>query len=307
LNETSRIRFERPDLEEMTQQFTVVDLHFHSRHSDGRNSVEAIARHAKMLGIGIAITDHNAIDGALEIDRCPDLLSIPGIEITSEEGAHVLIYFYDVQSLEAFYTRDVRPFMGHDIMSSTSLKMEEIIRRARAYRTVVIFPHPNCAVYTGVCNPYFNAERLQGLFSMADGVEVINSGNLKKQNLKCALLGFNLDKSITGGSDGHMLNHMGRVVTYARCRADREGFLDAVKTKQSKVIGKEIDLFRKMTANGFKLRAGMRNYSDLFEKNLKYGYTVIYAKSRSIRDNLRRNINGKFRQHLKNKPHYFDL
>jgi predicted metal-dependent phosphoesterase TrpH len=33
-----------------------------------------------MLGIGIAITDHNEIRGALKIDRIPHLLTIPGIE-----------------------------------------------------------------------------------------------------------------------------------------------------------------------------------------------------------------------------------
>ena len=220
---TQRIRFEKPDLAEMTKNYTVVDLHFHSRHSDGSNSIEEIAHYAKELNIGIAITDHNAVDGAVEIDAYKDILSIPGIEVTSLEGAHIIVYFYDIKSLQQFYTQEVQPFMGNDIMSSTTLRMEEIITRARNYRSVVIFPHPSCAVYTGVCNTYFTEARRQELFNMVDGVEVINSGNLKKQNLKCALLGFNLDKAITGGSDGHLLGHMGKVVTYADCRPRTQG------------------------------------------------------------------------------------
>jgi hypothetical protein len=61
----------------------------------------------------------------------PDIFSIPGIEMTSREGTHVLIYFYHIDNLESFYTHDVIPYMGNDIMSSTALEMEEIIKRAR--------------------------------------------------------------------------------------------------------------------------------------------------------------------------------
>ena len=303
---TQRIRFEKPDLVEMTKNYTVVDLHFHSRYSDGSNSIEEIADYARELNIGIAITDHNAIDGAVEIDAYKDILSIPGIEVTSLEGAHIIVYFYDIQSLQQFYAYEVQPFMGNDIMSSTTLRMEEIIMRARHYRSVVIFPHPSCAVYTGVCNTYFTEARRQELFKMVDGVEVINSGNLKKQNLKCALLGFNLDKAITGGSDGHLLGHMGKVVTYADCRSERRAFLDAVKKKRNKVIGKEINLFRKMTANGFKLKSNFRNRTDLIEKNIKYGYTLIHTKSKALQENVRRSLNVKLGRRIKPKSFHLD-
>jgi len=304
---TQRIQFEKPDLYEMTQTYTVFDLHFHSRHSDGSNSVEEIARQARALNIGVAITDHNAIEGALRIDACKDVLSIPGIEVTSQEGAHILVYFYDVDSLQCFYHYDIKPFMGSDLMSSTNLRMEEIIARARKYDSVVIFPHPSCAVYTGICNPYFPQERQQDLFRLADGVEVINSGNLKKQNLKCALLGFNLDKAITGGSDGHVLKHMGKVVSYADCRPERQAFLDAVKQKRNKVIGKEVNIFRKMTANGYKLRSNFRNRADLFSKNFHFGYTLIHTQSQKLHNNLRRSLNGKFRQRMKAKMYRYDF
>ena len=304
---TQRIQFEKPNLAEMTKTYTVVDLHFHSLHSDGANSVDEIVRYARALNIGVAITDHNAIEGAVRIDACRDVLSIPGIEVTSEEGAHILVYFYDIASLQRFYRYDVKPFMGSDIMSSTVLRMEEIIARARKYHTVIIFPHPSCAVYTGICNPYFPLERQQNLFRLVDGVEVINSGNLKKQNLKCAVLGFNLDKSITGGSDGHLLKHMGKVVSFADCRPERQAFLDAVKQKRNKVIGKEVNIFRKMSANGYKLRSNFRNRTDLLSKNFHFGYTLLHTQSQKLHDNLRRSINGKFRQRMKAKMFRYDF
>jgi predicted metal-dependent phosphoesterase TrpH len=290
-----RIQFEKPNIAELRKQNTVVDLHFHSCHSDGHNTVEAIACKAQNLGIGIAITDHNEIRAAVEIDGYRDVFSIPGIEMTSREGTHVLIYFYHIDKLEAFYLNDVMPYMGHDIMSSTLLPMEEIIKRARKYRTVIIFPHPYCGIYTGIQNTYFPEARRQQIFSMIDGVEVINSENMKKSNLRSALLGFNLGKGITGGSDGHRLSQMGKVVTYAPCKRSRQAFLDAIKKKKTKVIGKEIDLIRKVTSNGGKLRSNIKNYPDLFEKNLKYSYTVINSKSKEIKENVKRSLNGKKR------------
>lgn len=288
-----RIQFERPDLAQLKEKHTVVDLHFHSHYSDGHNSIEAIAQKARELGIGIAVTDHNEIRGAVEIAQYHDILSIPGIEMTSSEGTHILIYFYQLDQLEAFYHDHVIPHMGHDIMSSTVLQMEEIIKRARIFKTVIIFPHPYCGVYTGIQNSYFSDDRREHIFSMVDGVEVINSENMKISNLRSALLGFNLNKGITGGSDGHRVAQMGKVVTYASCRQNNKAFLDAIRKKKTRVVGKEIDLIRKVTSNGVKLRNNIKNYPDLVEKNLKYGYTVINTKSREIKENVKRSWNGK--------------
>ena len=288
-----RIQFERPNLTELKKENTVVDLHFHSHYSDGFNTVRAIAKKAYDLGIGIAVTDHNEIRGAVEIDTYRDIFSIPGIEVTSREGTHVLIYFYHIDNLEKFYTYDVIPYMGNDIMSSTALPMEEIINRARKFKTVIIFPHPFCGVYTGIQNSYFPEDRLQQVLATVDGVEVINSENMNKSNLRSALLGFNLGKGITGGSDGHRISQMGKVVTYAPCTRSRKVFLDAIKKKKTKVVGKEIDLIRKVTSNGVKLRSNIKNYPDLVEKNLKYSYTVINSKSKEIKENMKRSFNGK--------------
>ena len=299
MNNTHRIQFEKPKLSDLIKHSTVVDLHFHSRYSDGSNTVQQIVHRARELGIGIAITDHNEIRGAVELDSYPDILSIPGIEITSLEGTHILIYFYNIGDLQAFYENDVRPYMGNGVMSSTALRMEDVIQRARTYETVIIFPHPDCAIYTGICNFFFSPERLNRLFDMVDGVEVINSSNLKKWNLRCALLGFNLDKAITGGSDGHSVKHLGKAVSVADCPPDSRSFLDALKNKQNKVIGKEIDILRKVTANGFKLRTNLKNYPDLVEKNLKYSYQVINFKSKSFRDNVKRKVNGNIFKKLK--------
>jgi predicted metal-dependent phosphoesterase TrpH len=296
MNNTHRILFEKPDHEALARHYTVVDMHVHTTYSDGRCSPDEVLERARELGIGVAVTDHNEIEGALQVCRQKRVLSIPGIEVTSRLGTHILIYFYDLKSLERFYARDIRPFMGNGVMSATDLTLEEIIPRARAYQSVVVFPHPYCAAYTGVQNTFFTPQRQERLLSMADGVEVINAGNLKRWNLKSAVLGFNLDKSITGGSDGHALNHIGRAVTYADCPKSRRAFLDAVVNRGCKVIGKEVDLFRKVADNGRKLGPNIRNTPNVVERNIKYGYQVLNNKSKNLKENVKRTLNGKFKK-----------
>ncbi len=290
-----KIEFKRPDIESLKKAATVVDLHFHTSYSDGINGARTIATRAKRLGIGVGITDHNEIRGALEIDRIEDVLTIPGIEVTSAEGSHVLVYFEAVEALRQFFFDDIQPAMGNDLMSSTRLPMEDIIRRAKAYDAVVIFPHPFSAAYTGVCNSYFSKERLQNLFEMADGVEAINASNMNKWNLQCAVLGFNLNKTVIGGSDGHRLSQMGKAVTCAECEPTRAAFLDALRSGRTRVVGKEIDIIRKVTTHTIKLKSTWKNYPDILEKNLRYSYTLFNSKSRDIKENVKRTLNGKRR------------
>ncbi|PKN19256.1 MAG: hypothetical protein CVU71_07020 [Deltaproteobacteria bacterium HGW-Deltaproteobacteria-6] len=281
-----KIAFEKPDLAFLRKSHAVFDMHFHTRYTDGRDSVQAIAARARALGIGIAITDHNDIRGALEMDNYKDVPFIPGIEITSREGTHILVYFYTRQHLKKFYTKYIKPFLGRDIMSSTRLSMEEIIHCARLFPSVTIFPHPFCVAYTGICNINFDESRLGRLLESVDGVEVINAENIHRWNLRCARLGLHLEKAITGGSDGHSLYHMGKVVTYAACEKSGPAMLDAVKNGGVCVVGKEINLFRKVAASTAKLNVHAGAYPDRLGKNIRYSYRVIHVKSVLIRRQL---------------------
>lgn len=65
------------------------DLHSHSVHSDGANTIPEIAHFAKQRGLDfLAITDHNTTSHHAEIDgmRRPPLLLIPGEEVTTYRG-----------------------------------------------------------------------------------------------------------------------------------------------------------------------------------------------------------------------------
>jgi len=281
-----KVVFEKPDLPFLRKDHAVFDMHFHTRYTDGRDAVWMIAARARALGIGVAITDHNDIRGALEMEKFKDVPGIPGIEITSREGSHVLVYFYQAQHLKKFYGKYIKPFLGRNVMSSTRLSMEEIIHCAKLFPSVTIFPHPYCVAYTGICNLNFDEPRLERLLEFVDGVEVINAENIHRWNLRCARLGLNLGKAVTGGSDGHSLYHMGKVVTYAACEKSGSAMLDAVKSGNVRVVGKEINLFRKVAASTAKLNAHAAAYPDRLGKNIRYSYRVIHVKSVLIRQLL---------------------
>lgn len=281
-----QVCFERPDLAALAREGAVVDMHFHSRASDGKDGAAAIAARARALGIGVAVTDHNAVATALELERCGDVFSVPGIELTSWEGTHLLVYFYDADSLLGFFRRHVAPFRGPEVMSSLSLRLAELIARARDYETLVVLPHPCCGNYTGVHNPFFDDAERAEFFAQVDGIEAINAENLKKGNLKSALLGFNLKKALTGGSDGHGVDRLGRAVTAAPCAWSRRAFLDAVKGRRARVVGKELGLLRKVSGGGTRLRTGIRHAPDLVGKNLR----VLNASSRRLCDSVQHRL-----------------
>jgi predicted metal-dependent phosphoesterase TrpH len=293
----NRVEFDRPSLSHLVPNYTVVDMHFHSRYSDGMNYVRSIAKRAAKLGIGISITDHNAIKGAVRLESFKNILTIPGIEVTSKEGAHVLVYFYNIEDLTRFYEIDIKPFKGRDLMASIALNMDDVIKRARQYKSLIIFPHPYCGVYTGICNPFFSKEQQALLMGKVDGVEAINAGNMKKWNLQCTVLGFNLGKAMTGGSDGHNLFQMGKAVTFADCEPDRTSFLDAVMDCRTYVVGKETHLFQKVTSNGYKIRSSIKNSPHVMEKNVRYSYSIINSKSRQVKNTVQRQLNKRFRRH----------
>lgn len=83
----------------------MIDLHLHTTASDGTDSPEELIRNVRKAGVGLfAVTDHDGIRGALEVEQLlaqdpeNDLLFIKGIEFScrDEEGKyHILGYGYD--------------------------------------------------------------------------------------------------------------------------------------------------------------------------------------------------------------------
>ena len=77
------------------------DLHIHSNYSDGSDSIPQLIENIKDAGIEIfALTDHDTIDGCLEIEKLvpAEVKFIRGIELTCTargEKCHILGYNYN--------------------------------------------------------------------------------------------------------------------------------------------------------------------------------------------------------------------
>lgn len=79
-----------------------IDLHTHTRYSDGHYTPEELIIKAKENGIDvISITDHDTVDGiseAIEAGKKNGVEVIPGLEISSDirdREVHLLAYFFD--------------------------------------------------------------------------------------------------------------------------------------------------------------------------------------------------------------------
>lgn len=69
------------------------DLHLHTNHSPGvGSSAKSILRRGEDLGLtGIAITDHDTMEGAFEAQRLTTSLEvIPGCEVTLADRSHLI-------------------------------------------------------------------------------------------------------------------------------------------------------------------------------------------------------------------------
>lgn len=77
----------------------VADLHVHTTLSDGRDSPEDVIRKISQMGLGaIAVTDHDTVVGiedAMKAAEGTSLKVIPGIEMSTNGGRHLIGLFID--------------------------------------------------------------------------------------------------------------------------------------------------------------------------------------------------------------------
>jgi predicted metal-dependent phosphoesterase TrpH len=262
---SERIDFKKTKPKELVNKgFTCVDMHYHTKYSDGSRKVSAVAKKAKKLGIGVAITDHNEIRGAIEISKYNDLLSVPGIEATTKEGIHLLYYFYNLSELQEFYNHNILPNKDHGC-HFLNIPFVEFIDLSKDYNCVFSAPHPYGISWTGICCEVHQSIVTPNQLCKLDAVEVINGSVLKHMNQSAVALSESINKGITAGSDGHRLFELGKVLTYTKYPADREDFLKSIKKQANFVIGKETNIMQKIAANSTKINVPMK-------------HPIIYAK-----------------------------
>lgn len=188
---------------------------------------QEVYRRAKANGMDlVAVTDHDTIDGALEIADYPDV--IIGCEVTA-----------------IFADEDVPVHLG--VLDITEEQHREIQRLRHNIRELMpylkhqsIFTILN-HVASSVTGP-ITATHILALIPWVDGIETLNGALLPSQNRTATALAEAYGKSPVGGSDSHTLSRIGR--TYIEADAtDRAGFMDAVRNGRALVGGDQCSCF----------------------------------------------------------------
>ena len=158
-----------------------LDLHVHSKYSeDGIGSPKEIIKSIKKKGLhGMAITDHNNIEGCIKTLKLAtkDFIVIPGIEISTLDG-HIL----------ALNVKKKIPW---------KLSIEETIDRITDDGGLPIAPH----LFRNMSG--IKKTKLKILQKKIQVIEVFNSCSQPKTNLKTAKIAKELNLGGTGGSDTH--------------------------------------------------------------------------------------------------------
>jgi predicted metal-dependent phosphoesterase TrpH len=164
-----------------------VDLHLHSHFShDGQSSLQQLIDRARECGIDrLALTDHNTVEGALELARIAPSLAIVGEEAKTREG----------EVIGLFLTGRLPPFVP----------AEEVMDLVHSMGGLVYIPHP-----LDPNRSHFRAERIVELADRIDIIETYNPWCDAAANSAAARLAQDLGKVSATGSDAHAAEELGR-------------------------------------------------------------------------------------------------
>ena len=167
-----------------------IDMHVHTNYSvDGKVDPVDVVKQVRKIGLsGVAITDHNEIEGALaarDYGRRKGVLVLIGEEISTTCG-HLLAF-----NINKVIEKGLSP--------------EESIERIKVQGGFAVAAHPD---------RYPNG--LPGsIVRQLDivAIETVNSYSVLHKNRRARKLAYGLELGMTGGSDAHRLKDIGRAYT----------------------------------------------------------------------------------------------
>ncbi len=167
-----------------------LDLHIHSGYSrDASASAVDIVKRCKSAGLdGVAITDHNDIRGSLEaysIAASHGVIVVRGLEVSAKEG-HVLA-------------------LGVDELIPRGLSIRDTVDKIRDAGGVAVAAHP------GRFPSGIGIERARR--NDFDAIEVLNGGSSGRSNARARRVAEHKEMAMTGGSDAHGIEQMGKAWT----------------------------------------------------------------------------------------------
>lgn len=248
-NKGPRIKFENPDWESIAEAgYLCADMHIHTDCSDSYSSIRRLLRIAGSRNVGMAVTDHNLISSLESVDiGKEDALIIPGMEVSTSDGPHILVYFYEMSDLRDFWQENIRPrLQSCPWLALRDCTTEKLLDLLEDRNCVVSAAHP--MGYLGsnkgaeICRRkgYLSDETISRL----DAYEVICGGMTREDNVEAIRSFRRYGLGITGGSDGHIAEDLGSVVTISKAD-DAESFLNSIVKRENAVRGSEKDFPRR--------------------------------------------------------------
>ena len=244
-----RIKFEDPDWKCIAESgHLCADMHVHTDCSDSYSGIRRLLRIAKERNVGVAVTDHNLITSleSIEIEK-EDVFIIPGMEVSTSDGPHILTYFYEMSDLRSFWHKNIEPrLQSCPWLALKDCTTEQLLDMLEDQNCVVSGAHP--MGYLGsnkgieICNRkgYISDDIVKRL----DAYEVICGGMTREDNIEAIRSFKRHGLGITGGSDGHIAEDVGSVVTISKAD-DVESFLKNVVNRNNSVRGSEKDFPRR--------------------------------------------------------------
>ncbi len=183
-----------------------VDLHLHSHYShDGASSLQQLIDRAHECGLDrLALTDHNTIEGALELERIAPDLAIAGEEAKTLEG----------EVIGLFITQRVPPFLA----------AERAMDLIHGMGGLVYIPHP-----LDRNRSHFSPHRMAAMADRIDIIETYNPWCDAAANQAAAQLADELGKVVATGSDSHSAEELGRSWMEMEEYEGVEDFLDKLR------------------------------------------------------------------------------
>lgn len=191
-----------------------LDLHVHTCYScDAMTTLKGVVTQSRKRGLdGVAITDHDTVEGALKLVRKNEILVIPGVEVSSLHG-HIL---------GLNITQPIPP----------GLDVYETIQRIHCAGGVAVAAHPSVFY-----------KRMKGrVASNFDAIEVINASAFPF-SLSTYLnrrLASRLDLAQTAGSDAHYVSEIGFAYTLVDADEEVDEIVQAIKRGATVPLGKPI-------------------------------------------------------------------
>ena len=172
-----------------------IDLHCHTRYSDGSTPLEELIQLATLRGVTtFALTDHDTMAGcecALELGREAGVTVIPGVEISAVDPkrhgkAHILCYkpkLYDSKTGIAYEKVDYPD-------------IDTVMDAVDAAEGIAVLAHPS---------EYHSMDLLRELCRnhRIRGIEVYHPRNTEEDKAEILRLAEKYDLAVTGGTDYH--------------------------------------------------------------------------------------------------------